>query len=105
MLSSLTVYCSQLDRVDADRILKTVTELRVGLIELRTRLADRSQLLQQQAQPMARIEGPENDVQQSRSDLQKWFDDTRQLATQQADVSTDDLHDSQVCLQFLSHYV
>jgi len=38
--------------------------------------------------------------------LQKWFDDTRKMTvTQQADVSTDSLHDSEVCHQFLSHFM
>jgi len=104
MLSSLSVDCNQLDKKDAHRIEQTITELRVGLIELRTRLADRSQLMQQQAQPKARTEGEENDLHQACSDLQKWFDDTREMAAQQADVSTDDSHDSQVCHQFVSQY-
>jgi len=106
MLSSLTVDCSQLDKVDAEHIQRTITELRVGLIELRMRLADRTQVLQQQAQPTSGTEDQQIDLQQPCSDLQKWFDDTRKMTvTQQADVSTDSLHDSEVCHQFLSHFM
>ena len=111
MLSSLTIDCNRLNKMDVSRIQQTITELRVELIELRTRMVDRAQLLQQQAQLKSRTDGQENDVQQSRSDLLKWFHETRKTAAQQADVSADSSipQDSQVCHRvsnnFLSHFV
>lgn len=101
MLSRLTVDCNQLDNMDADRIQQIITELRIALIELRTTLADRAHLLRQQVQP----KGQNNDSQPSCSDLQKWFDDTRNVAARQADMPTDDSLDSLVCHQFVTSII